>query len=121
MPRSAVLVVAAVLALPVAAVTQSKRAITVDDLLALHRISDPQISPDGTRVVYTVATPDRQSNRVLRNVWMVPTAGGAARQLTFTGRDGSARWSPDGSKLAFLSTRDGGQQIHVLNPFEPTH
>lgn len=97
------------------AAAQTKRAITVDDLLALHRISDPQISPDGTRVVYTVATPDRQANRVLRNVWVVPTSGGAARQLTFTGRDGGARWSPDGSKLAFLSSRDGGQQIYILN------
>ena len=95
--------------------SQTRRAITADDLLALHRVSDPQISPDGARVVYTVGTPDRQANRVARNLWIVPVAGGAPRQLTFTGRDGNARWSPDGSRLAFLSSRDGGQQIYLLN------
>ena len=94
---------------------QTRRAITVDDLLALHRVSDPQIAPDGSRVVYTVGTPDRQANRVARNIWIVPTGGGTPRQLTFTGRDGNARWSPDGSRLAFLSSRDGGQQIYLLN------
>ena len=97
------------------AAAQTRRAIAVDDLLALHRISDPQISPDGARVVYTVATPDRQANRVARNVWVVGLDGSAPRQLTFTGRDGGARWSPDGRTLAFLSSREGGQQIYVLN------
>lgn len=94
---------------------QSTRAITVDDLLALHRISDPQISPDGAQVAYTVATPDRHANRVARNLWLAPLDGGAPRQLTFSGRDGSARWSPDGRTLAFLSSRDGSQQIYLLH------
>jgi dipeptidyl aminopeptidase/acylaminoacyl peptidase len=115
MARVSVLILAALLALPAGAAAQTTRAITVDDLLALHRISDPQISPDGSRVAYSVATPDRQQNRVLRNLWVVPVAGGPARQLTFSGRDGSARWSPDGSKLAFLSSRDGSQHIYILN------
>ena len=97
------------------AAAQSRRAITVDDLLALHRVSEPQIAPDCTRVVYTVATPDRPANRVAGNLWIVPVAGGAPRQLTFTGRDGNARWSPDGSRLAFLSSREGRQQIYLLN------
>ena len=97
------------------AAAQSRRAITVDDLLALHRVSDPQISPDSSRVVYTVATPDRPANRVASNLWVVPIVGGAPRQLTFTGRDGNARWSPDGSRLAFLSSREGSQQIYLLN------
>ena len=112
-PPSVVLAVA--LVLPAVATAQSRRAITVDDLLALHRVSDPQIAPDGSRVAYTVATPDRQANRVAGNLWIVPTAGGTPRQLTFTGRDGGARWSPDGSRLAFLSSRDGAQHIYLLN------
>ncbi len=45
----------------------------------------------------------------------MPVVGGAPRQLTFTGRDGNARWSPDGSRLAFLSSREGSQQIYLLN------
>ncbi len=112
---SLAVLVATVLMLPVTGSAQTRRAITVDDLLALHRVSDPQISPDGARVVYTVATPDRQANRLVRNLWIVPIAGGTPRQLTFTGRDGNARWSPDGSRLAFLSSRDSGQQIYLLN------
>ena len=114
-PSLSLACLAAALVLPAVASSQTRRAITVDDLLALHRVSDPQISPDGTRVVYTVGTPDRQANRVARNLWIVPVAGGTPRQLTFTGRDGNARWSPDGSRLAFLSSRDGGQQIYLLN------
>ena len=55
---------------------QTRRAITVDDLLALHRVSDPQIAPDGSRVAYTVGTSDRQANRVGRNIWIVATGGG---------------------------------------------
>ncbi len=109
------LFLAALLVVPAAVSAQPRRAIGVDDLLALHRVSDPQISPDGSRVVYTVGTPDRQANRLSRNLWIVPVAGGTPRQLTFTGRDGSARWAPDGSRLAFLSSRDGGQQIYLLN------
>ena len=70
---------------------QARRAITVNDLLAMHRVSDPQLSPDGTRVVYTVATPDRSANRNASNLWIVPVSGGASRQLTFTGRDTGAR------------------------------
>src|SRR6185295_9910507 len=50
------------------------RPITTTDLLALHRISDPQISPDGTRVLYTVAVPDVAANRTARNVWVVTVA-----------------------------------------------
>ena len=45
------------------------RPIAVSDLLALERVSDPQLSPDGTRVVYTVATPDLKANRMARDVW----------------------------------------------------
>jgi dipeptidyl aminopeptidase/acylaminoacyl peptidase len=117
MRRSSLLLacLAAALVLPATAASQTRRAITVDDLLALHRVSDPQISPDSSRVVYTVATPDRPGNRVARNLWVVPVMGGPPRQLTFTGRDGNARWSPDGSRLAFLSSREGSQQIYLLN------
>jgi dipeptidyl aminopeptidase/acylaminoacyl peptidase len=93
---------------------QSRRAINVHDLLALQRISDPKISPDGSLVAYTVSTPDREANRLARNVWIVPTAGGAPRQLTTSGKDGGARWSPDGKRLAFLSSRSGTQQIYLI-------
>ena len=93
---------------------QTKRAINFDDLISMNRVGDPQISPDGKWVAYTVATPDKAANRTVRNVWLVPTAGGEPRQLTRSGRDMMARWSPDGSKIAFLSSRDGGMQIYLI-------
>jgi dipeptidyl aminopeptidase/acylaminoacyl peptidase len=95
---------------------QPRRAITPDDLLAMHRVSDPRISPDGTSVTYTVGTPHMEENRVVRNIWIAPlTGGGAPRQLTRGGRDGGARWSPDGKQIAFLSTHEGTQQVFIVD------
>jgi dipeptidyl aminopeptidase/acylaminoacyl peptidase len=93
---------------------QSRRAINVHDLLSLQRISDPKISHDGSLVTYTVSAPDREANRLARNLWIVPTAGGEPRQLTTSGKDGGARWSPDGKRLAFVSTRGGTQQVYLI-------
>src|SRR6478736_6410346 len=58
------------------AAAQTRRPIGIDDLLAFHRISQPQISPDGASVVYTVATPDRAGNKSVSNIWIVPAAAG---------------------------------------------
>jgi dipeptidyl aminopeptidase/acylaminoacyl peptidase len=98
-----------------AATGERRRPIGVNDLLAAQRISDPQLSPDGSRIVYTVAIPDRAANRMARNVWIVPMAGGQARALTTTGRDSGARWSPDGRRIAFVSSRGATAQIYVAD------
>src|SRR6476469_3626735 len=68
-----------------------RRPITATDLLSAQRVSDPQLSPDGSRVVYSVAVPDRTANRMARDVWMVSMANGQARAATTTGRDSGAR------------------------------
>jgi dipeptidyl aminopeptidase/acylaminoacyl peptidase len=91
-----------------------KRAIAFQDLISMHRLSDPQISPDGKSIAYAVATPDLEANRSVRNIWIVPVAGGEQRQLTRGGSDLRPRWSPDGKKLAFLSSRDGEPQIYTV-------
>ncbi len=95
---------------------QQKRAITFDDLISLDRVSDAQISPDGKWVSYTVATPDKAANRSVRNIWLVATSGAEApRQLTRSGRDGNARWSPDGKRIALISNREGSSQVYVIS------
>src|SRR5258708_26692118 len=81
------------------------RPITVPDLLALQRIGDPQVSPDGARALYTVAVPDVPGNRTVRDIWIVSLADGAAKPLTTTRREGGARRSPDGRPVAFTPRR----------------
>jgi len=92
-----------------------KREITFDVYIALKTVSDPQLSPDGKWVAYTVSTPSLQDNRNVSRVWVVEVATGKSRQLTGgPGSDRQPRWSPDGKTLAFISTREGGAQVWVL-------
>jgi dipeptidyl aminopeptidase/acylaminoacyl peptidase len=93
----------------------AKHAITFDDLIRMHRVSEAQVSPDGKWVAYTVATPDMEANRNASNLWMVATSGGEALQLTQSGHDSSPVWSPDGKTIAFLSSRGGTSQVYLLS------
>ncbi len=95
---------------------QQKRALSFDDLMAIDRISEPMVSPDGQWVAYTVAKADVAANRLTRNIWIVSTNGTSEpRQLTRSGSDGRARWAPDGKRLAFVSSRGGTEQIYLLS------
>ena len=93
----------------------AKRGITFKDLISMHRVSDPHISPDGSWIAYTVATPDMDANRNASNIWIVPATGGEARELTRSGKDSRPRWSPDGKSIAFLSGRDGAVQVYSIS------
>ena len=109
------LVVTVFLAFVPPSFAQSSRTFTVDDLLAVKRVSDPQVSPDGKWVAYTVGTVDLEKNKVVSHVWVVSSEGGEPRQLT-NGEKGESRprWSPDGKCLAFTTSRSGASQIWVL-------
>src|SRR6266568_3247974 len=93
----------------------AKHPITFDDLIAMHRLAEAELSPDGKWVAYMVATPDLEANRNATNLWMAPLAGGEAIQLTRTGKDSSPQWSPDGKSIAFLSARSGDSQVYLLS------
>jgi dipeptidyl aminopeptidase/acylaminoacyl peptidase len=101
--------------LSLAAAAQAKRPLTFDDLMAVKRLSDTQIAPDGSRVAYVVSDVDKNANRSRRSIWVVPTSGAAQALVTSDKNDFSPRWSADGKQLAFLSTRDGAPQIYVAN------
>jgi dipeptidyl aminopeptidase/acylaminoacyl peptidase len=94
-----------------------KRPFDVDALLSLQRISDPQISPDGRTVAFTVQSIDVAGNQRPKQIWTVPLAGGSPVHLTRSGEPNErARWSPDGKSIAFLSDRGGSSQVWIMNP-----
>lgn len=100
------------------ALAQTKPGITAEDYLSFEFISDPQISPDGQWVAYTVATIDPKANKRVSRIW-IASVDGTHPTVPFTGDTTSStspRWSPDGRFLAFLSARDGGRaQIWLLS------
>jgi dipeptidyl aminopeptidase/acylaminoacyl peptidase len=97
---------------------QTKRGVTAEDYFSFEFINDPQISPDGQWVAYTVATIDQKANRRVSRIW-IASVDGTHPSVPFTGETTSStspRWSPDGRLLAFLSARDGGRtQIWTLS------
>lgn len=92
-----------------------KRAMRFEDYIALKTVSDPQLSPDGKWVAYTVSVPSLEDNRNVSRIWVAEVASGKTRQLTGgPGSDRQPRWSPDGKTLAFIATRDSGAQVWAL-------
>ena len=105
------------LLLVLVAATQAvaKRPITFEDLAKIHRISDPQVSPDGKWVAYVQGDVDLEANKTTRHIWLVPADGGGPQQLTRAdGSDTRPRWSPDGKSLAFISSRGGKSQVWII-------
>jgi dipeptidyl aminopeptidase/acylaminoacyl peptidase len=84
------------------------------DVFHVQLASDPQISPDGKRIVYSRQSADVSSDRRVSNLWIINFDGSEHRPLTTgTHYDSSPRWSPDGTRIAFLSDRDGKTQLYV--------
>jgi dipeptidyl aminopeptidase/acylaminoacyl peptidase len=87
----------------------------LDDLFRFQRISDPQISPDGSLVAYVVSTVNLEKNETVSTIWLAPTTRGTPRQLTTTTKkDKHPRWSPDGKQILFESNRSGDNQLWVI-------
>ncbi len=85
--------------------------------MQLKRIADPQISPDGNWVAFSVTTPDVASNKKPTQIWVMPLNGGAPRQITRDGDDNERpRWSPDSKRIAYVSNRSGSSQIWLMDP-----
>lgn len=88
------------------------RTYTVEELMKVRRLGDPQVSPDGRTVAFTIGDVNFAANRIVTQIYVVPAAGGEMKQLTSGDRSStSPRWSPDGKKIAFTT----GGQIWVMD------
>jgi dipeptidyl aminopeptidase/acylaminoacyl peptidase len=90
--------------------------LTPDQLVyGLVTAGDPQVSPDGERICYTLSTPDRASNRVVRQLWRCGVDGSEPRRLTFEGKSNSGgRWSPDGRRIAYVAKGGEPEQWAIV-------
>ncbi len=97
---------------------QTKRVLKPTDIFKMPSVSDPQVSPDGQWVAYTLTTVDSIKDNRSTDIWMVSWDGKTSLQLTFSPESESApRWSPDGKYLSFLSSRQEGKgsQLWLLD------
>jgi len=121
--------VVALLATAATAAAQSKRPMTIMDIMDLKNVGGVSLSPDGSKVAYTVgawehtnARPSTDSTKpdtakgdkheLRSHIWLVPAAGGTPRQITFSERgENGPQWAPDGRSLAFVSSRGTGTDV----------
>ena len=96
----------------------SGRAMTIEDLLAVVRISDPQLSPDGRSVAFVRTTTNLGSGSRNSDIWIASTDGSSPAKELIGGEksESTPRYAADGKRLAFISTRDGAPQVYVSDP-----
>ncbi|MEJ2648255.1 MAG: S9 family peptidase [Sedimentisphaerales bacterium] len=89
-----------------------KHPFSVHDMLAMDRISEPQVSPDEQRIVFTLRKTDLEANKGRTDLWLIGTDGNNLKQLTtHPDADYNPVWSPDSQTIFFISTRSGSAQV----------
>jgi len=85
---------------------------SIHDMLAMDRLSDPQVSPDGSQIVFTLRTTDLEADKGRTDLWLVGVDGADLRRLTsHEAGDYNPRWAPDGKSIYFLSSRNDSSQV----------
>jgi dipeptidyl aminopeptidase/acylaminoacyl peptidase len=97
------------------AFAQAKHPFTFEDMMKLKRVGEPEVSPDGKWVIFSVVDVDLEKNTKTPHIWIVPTAGGQEREIIADQDADRPRWAPDGKRFAFLSNKTGGSQVWVAD------
>jgi len=88
----------------------------VQDMLAMDRISEPKVSPDGSFIVFTLRKTDLEADRGRTDLWLVGVDGSRLKQLTTDPEnDSNPCWSPDGKIVYFVSARSGSSQVWKID------
>ena len=98
--------------------TSASAPLTVEDLVRLRRLSEPQVSPNGRYVAFVLRETDIEANKGRTDIWLLDLGAKDAQPRRLTqnaANDSSPRWAPDGRTLYFLSTRSGSSQVWRLS------
>ena len=98
------------------ALCAGKAPFTFDAMMRLQRIDDPQLSPDGKMIAFTVQTVDVPNKIKPVQIYTVPVDGGQPQVIAHDGNSNiRPRWMPDSKRILFVSDRSGGSQIWSMN------